>query len=402
MRKLTLIAFSMLLSLHLAAETALAQQTALPPNSSKVDAAYLDGDPKNNSAAMSDILVVHVINLKGLLAKAPENSVKQLRLFINSLEIEGSVPIGWYLNGDNGLVKFLLQRTDANNKTWNTLLGYPVIGSEFFDLPVSVSTGITTQSPIATDVDNNKAFSFVRIAPGWFVCCMVILAIYFWVLFRYAKKTPMLCDAPVDLSPLGIPGLSVGNAPFSLAKVQMAFWFSVILASYIFIWLITDNYELLNSGTLVLIGIGAATGLSAISIDNSKAQGTITKVKSLQAQQSDLRQATALLTAQLPAAGVAEKIQYNQFLDSQLTVNINDQISTLTVGKENFINDILTDENGVSFHRLQMVAFTLVLGIVFLYTVYADLTMPNFSSTLLTMQGITAGTYLGFKIPEKQ
>jgi len=42
------------------------------------------------------------------------------------------------------------------------------------------------------------------------------------------------------------------------------------------------------------------------------------------------------------------------------------------------------------------------LGLVFIYSVWADLTMPSFSATLLTMQGITAGTYLGFKIPEKQ
>jgi hypothetical protein len=49
-----------------------------------------------------------------------------------------------------------------------------------------------------------------------------------------------------------------------------------------------------------------------------------------------------------------------------------------------------------------MVTFTAVLGFVFLYTAWATLTMPDFPATLLTLQGITAGTYLGFKIPEKQ
>lgn len=403
MKKLTFIAFLILWGQYMTAGTALGQQTQTAPlKTPKVDQAYLDGSPKVTSAAISDVLDVHVLNLSSLIQSSGDNGVKQLRLFINSLEIEGSNPIGWHINGDDGVVKFLLQRTDANNKTWNTLLGYPTFGSEFFDLPVSVSIGVTGHSPVVTAVDNDKKFSFVRIDPGWFAGCMVVLIVYFWILFRYAKKTPMLCDSPVDLSPLGIPGLAVSNAPFSLAKVQMAFWFSVILSSYVFIWLITDNYELLNAGTLVLIGIGAGTGLGAISIDNNKAQATITKIQGLQAQQSDLRQSTAQLTAMLPAAGIAEKIQYNQFLDGQLTANIDDQITGLKVGKENFIDDILTDVNGVSFHRLQMVVFTLVLGIVFLYSVWADLTMPNFSSTLLTMQGITAGTYLGFKLPEKQ
>jgi hypothetical protein len=249
---------------------------------------------------------------------------------------------------------------------------------------------------------NVNSFDFVRIDKAWFWGCIVVLALYFWALFRFAKTTPMLRDAPADLTPLGIPGLDAGNAPFSLGKVQMAFWFSIVLASYVFIWLITDNYELITTGTLVLIGIGAATGLGAVSINNNKSEGTIKQVQALQAQQADLRQATDLLKAQLPAAGIEGKIDYNNFLDSQLTSSINKLIEGLKTGKDKFFNDLLTDENGVSFHRLQMAVFTVVLGFVFLYTAWATLTMPDFSATLLTMQGITAGTYLGFKIPEKQ
>jgi hypothetical protein len=230
---------------------------------------------------------------------------------------------------------------------------------------------------------------------------MVIVLIYYVVLFTYAKRTPMLRDAPADLTPLGIPGLAAGNAPYSLGKVQMAFWFSIVVTSYLFIWLITDNYELITSGTLVLIGIGAGTALGAVSINNSKSAGAIKQIQDLQAEQANLKQAIALLSA-APGPGVDGKIAYDNFLDNQLSAKINKLIDSLREGKDNFINDILTDENGISFHRLQMVSFTLVLGLVFVYSVWADLTMPNFSTTLLTMQGITAGTYLGFKIPEKQ
>jgi hypothetical protein len=279
------------------------------------------------------------------------------------------------------------------------LLGYPEFGKQFHRLPLSITIGLTGGSAQPTKV---HSFQFIRIDQGWFWGCMVVLAFYFFMLFRYAKKTPMLRDAPADLTPLGIPGLSAGNAPYSLGKVQMAFWFSVVLSSFIFIWLITDNYDLITTGTLALIGIGAATGLGAVSITNSKADATIKKIQALQAQQSELRQATALLTAALPAAGIQEKILYNDFLDGQLTSNINNLIDGLRTGKDSFFNDILTDENGVSFHRLQMVTFTTVLGFVFLYTAWATLTMPDFPATLLTLQGLTAGTYLGFKIPEKQ
>jgi len=389
-KTLILIPVLALLTLNLMA------QTPAPKPDTVVDA-YLDGSPKEKSAALSDILVVNVAHLNSLMITS--NSVKQVRLFVNDIEIEGSVPVGWYLHGDGADLKFLLQRNAANEKTWNMLLGYPEFGKQFYTLPVTISVGLTGQSAQPSKV---SSFQFVRIDKGWLWGCIVVLIFYFWVLFRYAKRTPMLRDAPADLTPLGIPDLAAGNAPYSLGKVQMAFWFSIVLASYIFIWLITDNYELITTGTLVLIGIGAATGLGAVSINNNKSDGTVKRIQDLQAQQADLRQATDLLRASLPAAGIEGKMAYNNFLDGQLTSNINNLINGLKIGKDNFFNDILTDENGVSFHRLQMVVFTMVLGFVFLYTVWATLNMPDFSATLLTMQGITAGTYLGFKIPEKQ
>ncbi|MES2107236.1 MAG: hypothetical protein V4577_00715 [Bacteroidota bacterium] len=390
MKKLILILAVALFSLNLMAQT-----TGAKPDT--VVDAYLDGYPHEKSAAISDIICVKVTHLNGLLN--PQTDIKKVRLFINDIEVEGTVPLGWYLHGDGADFKFLLQRNQDNNKTWNMLLGYPEFGKQFHRLPLSITIGLTGGSAQPTKV---HSFQFIRIDQGWFWGCIVVLAFYFFMLFRYAKKTPMLRDAPADLTPLGIPGLEAGCAPYSLGKVQMAFWFSVVLASFVFIWLITDNYDLITTGTLALIGIGAATGLGAISISNNKSEAVVKKIQALQAQQGELRQATDLLRASLPAAGVEGKIAYNEFLDCQLSSSINNLIDSLKVGKDSFFNDILTDENGVSFHRLQMVTFTGVLGFVFLYTAWATLTMPDFPPTLLTLQGLTAGTYLGFKIPEKQ
>ena len=67
-----------------------------------------------------------------------------------------------------------------------------------------------------------------------------------------------------------------------------------------------------------------------------------------------------------------------------------------------FWSDILTDANGISFHRFQMFAWTMVLGFIFVVGVYERLAMPEFNTTLLALMGISAGTYLGFKIPERQ
>ena len=62
--------------------------------------------------------------------------------------------------------------------------------------------------------------------------------------------------------------------------------------------------------------------------------------------------------------------------------------------------DILSDANGISFHRFQIAAFTLILSIIFCWEVYEALKMPVFNSTLMGMLGLSAGTYLGLKIPE--
>jgi hypothetical protein len=67
-----------------------------------------------------------------------------------------------------------------------------------------------------------------------------------------------------------------------------------------------------------------------------------------------------------------------------------------------FWNDLVTDASGPSFHRFQMIAWTVILGILFLAGVYKNLAMPEFNGTMLALMGISAGTYLGFKIPEKQ
>jgi len=50
----------------------------------------------------------------------------------------------------------------------------------------------------------------------------------------------------------------------------------------------------------------------------------------------------------------------------------------------------------------QVFAWTIVLGIMFISSVYNRLTMPEFSATLLGLMGISSGTYIGFKFPEKQ
>jgi hypothetical protein len=70
-------------------------------------------------------------------------------------------------------------------------------------------------------------------------------------------------------------------------------------------------------------------------------------------------------------------------------------------GSEGFFRDIISDHNNVSIHRFQMVVWTLVLGVFFLRSVTKSLSMPQFDDSMLILMGISNGTYLGLKIPEK-
>jgi len=62
--------------------------------------------------------------------------------------------------------------------------------------------------------------------------------------------------------------------------------------------------------------------------------------------------------------------------------------------------DLLAENNLISFHRFQIFVWTLILGIMFVANVYNEPAMPEFSATLLGLLGISAGTYVGFKLPE--
>jgi len=144
--------------------------------------------------------------------------------------------------------------------------------------------------------------------------------------------------------------------PFSLGLVQMAFWFCLALGAYVYIVMVTRQVHVPMYSVLGLLGISATTGLAAVFVDKQKTSG------------SPEAQAAA---AASPASS------------------------------QGLWADILSDGDGISFHRFQITVWTMVLGAVFVWSVYRDITMPEFDASLLTLMGISSGTYIGFKFPEK-
>ena len=197
----------------------------------------------------------------------------------------------------------------------------------------------------------------------------------------------------------------------------MAFWFFLIYASYMTIWLITDALDTITSSLLALMGISAGTALGEALIDNGKDTAVTNQLQGLTAEKQALEQGITQTQADLdaidPAAATATDQSNRELLNRQLTDSrtrlnqIDQQLRTLDsqsspTTSQGFLRDLLSDGSGYSFHRFQIFAWTIVLGIIFVSSVYNNLTMPEFSTTLLGLMGLSAGTYIGFKFPEQK
>jgi hypothetical protein len=70
---------------------------------------------------------------------------------------------------------------------------------------------------------------------------------------------------------------------------------------------------------------------------------------------------------------------------------------------QGFFVDILSDESGISLHRFQNLAWTIIAMTVYLYKVSLISTgcqLPELSDTLLALTGISSATYLVMKTQE--
>ena len=144
--------------------------------------------------------------------------------------------------------------------------------------------------------------------------------------------------------------------PFSLARVQVALWTIIIICSYLYIYFnkgcCGGIMPVLNKTALALLGISIGAFAVAGTTDNAQ-------------QNNPARHQNN------PSAG--------------------------------FINDILSDENGISIHRFQVVLFTLVGVVIYINKMYCDpTTLPELDNTLLGIMTFSYSGYVGMKINENK
>jgi hypothetical protein len=368
-------------------------------------------DPEKFSAGLGDEITLDVPGLKEL--KSQETATRQLTLYLDCVALTGVHPIAWCLDAKDDTrdqVRFLLTRSSDNQKQWQSLLrsfkGKVVpVGIGFADDPASLK--IATNSPMRLVV-------FKGIWPwvgGTIIVALFVLLVVYAAFSNLLRDLTPFPESDFKQTPrIGLkwlPGLgsvrSIGRdrPPFSLGRVQMAWWFFIIAASYLFLWLVSGDRNNFNSTALTLLGISLGTGLVARAIDVSK-QGNVNELKSEKVQLETRR-------TQLEAIGNATLTPESKQELDQIKIRlpeIDQEISDTVVPpdqhkSEGFLTDILSDENGISLHRFQMVGWTLILGLIFTAAVVQNLAMPDFDATLLGLMGISSGAFVGFKLPEK-
>ena len=402
------------------------------------------GEPANGQIALNDKLA---IVLDGKLPHPADQYV----LFLNDREVKGlEPPIYTTVDSQRALV-FKLVRNADNLLFWKELLGAPKrktvrvtvgLGERAESCPAGQpckQPDITIKSP---DPSKPAAFEFNLIDGYWLAIAALSVALVIGLLWGHSRTSTTLRDNLV-------PQLPPGQQTYSLARWQMAFWFVLILGSFIFLYVLLWDYDTVSIQALALMGISGATALAAVTIDVAKDSPADLVNRALQAlglnsyadvlrvqqeievrkpqvvaAQTDFDSKNAIAAQAKRAAdeapgdqklnelaktakGVADASEeqlkrVEQEIQDRNNVLRTYEDKTQPFRSQGWLKDITTDLNGPALHRIQVLCWTVALGAVFLIGVYRDLAMPpDFSATLLALMGISSAGYIGFKYPEK-
>ena len=339
-----------------------------------------------------------------------DNNLQSLELIIDGRLMPGLHPIAPAPCGNQ--LRFDLRRLDGdqdvskqNRDAWAAILGGVKQDARLTDVNIGIE---------GKPVCFGSAKFTLRVFPWYKVWIYLGIALLVVVFLILAISSDLVRDeGPIDPGPTTNPntpsggrwrlgrlfGSGSGEArpTYSLARCQMAWWFLIVVGGYLYIWMVTGERDSLTSGVLILIGISAATGFSSVVIDSNKRDQRI----ALEKEEALLKKQLAELAAIVPPpADLQPQTQQRQARIAEIDKTLAG-LPPLPGPSEGFLKDILRDREGVSFHRFQMAVWTVVLGGVFVHAVWQKLSMPDFSSTLLGLMGISAGTYVGFKIPDQ-
>jgi len=302
---------------------------------------------------------------------------------------------------------FHLQRNSANSSVWNGLLGSPMSLTS----QMSVTLGArhpdnSTPQPTITGATAAPTFTFVILSPWRLLIATIAVLSTLVLVWGAARKSAVLKD---NL----IPQIDPKRQTYSLGRWQMAVWFSLVFACYVFLYILLGDPNTLSNQALMLMGISGATALSSIVVDAAKDTPTdgvnaglrlmgIKSYTDVERIRKEITDRTLELGANDPPLPADRAAQLSaEILDRQAILRTYEEDITPFVS-EGWFRDMVTDVNGTALHRLQVLCWTGLLGAIFVFEVWHNLAMPQFSPTLLALMAISGAGYVGFKYPEVQ
>jgi hypothetical protein len=343
---------------------------------------------------LEDWVIIAVNRLDNFLDDAKG---KPVTLYIEGIDT-GVEPSG--IDRDHGLLTFVLHRDAKDEKTkdlWHGLLYGPLSSPT---TSMNVSTGVKGDKPLPHLKGAPTVLQLHKIYTDWTIGLWAFLLTFVAAsLFVIGAKSDLLRDGPT---------IGGTKQSFSLARTQMAWWFFLILVGYVFIWLVTGDRDTIPVSLLGLMGISAATALTAVAISSRGSDQTGPRKKLLDDELTAIAAAIAEIDTQLAdpsLANIQPTLKKKKAdLETRRTKIYAERAALTSISPStNWWRDLLTEDNGAfGLDRMQVMVWTVVLGLIFLNSVLWDLSMPEFNTTLLALMGISSGTYIGFKVPSKK
>lgn len=358
---------------------------AAPPSQITKIAKYNCTGPKCLEVVLGDEVIV-TVDGQGMLTPRDWTLLLDGRQVIDPAELP-AVP------DNNRDLVFRLHRTEATKAAWTDILGSP--------------TGTRRVAVALARLDGDQRLTDVRVIAKdkltinilftvWLAIAAAAAALAIGFILIAARDTGIIRDRLVPMIP-------VRERQFSLGRFQMAFWFSLVLVSFLFLWVLLWDYNTVTPQALILMGIATATSLGAITAGGSNSADVTQAVAALKAANFATTADVEKMWADLAKAPndpvlLSRRDAYRAAADGYLSAAYDPETRKFNI--RGFVADLINDGDSPALHRLQTFGWTLALGFVFLADLYRNLAMPEFSNTLLAVMGVSGASYVGFKFPE--
>lgn len=406
-----------------------------------------NGSGEIREVSLGDRIKVNVNGLSKAIKKDSQFDPNQLVLQLNGYPLKNVR--GTYLEPDQLIFQLAHQETSSNE--WNAILEAVWHEKRTVLVTVGCPDGQRIQFKDPKDLRSNTLTILLWDSARRYIILIPIGLLLFVVFTKEFR------DA---LRGSGI----TSNRVFSLGRFQLAWWSYLILFSFLGLYAVTGSYQnIITSQSMILLGISTATTVGSSMIDSNgenrqidpdaetylkklddrfkelkKFDGAkqiakiIAHIKGIDTQLVNLDSTMSSIQDHLSKTNDPNSLKLKESLDSyksqKITLQndkaqcqknrdsikgwkhrrekelskVKEEMNRIEQQSENFFKDILTNPSGeINLHRYQIFIWTIVLGGIFIYQVLTSFKTPEFDANLLTLQGISSGTFLALKSQEK-